>query len=184
MPRKARIQFPGAVYHLLDRGDRREPIVRDDLDRRAFYRDSSGLHLSVMSVGQLMDPAHPETSAQTTTFPPHPGTGETAGHNHTHDQQTDGTLFSPHDRREIGDVYGKAFYVAARDRKTGQVMVQRDRPSQSQENRDKHTDSATEALSSRQVKQLEEADKPTAIGEWTPLKNEIKRIEQCNCSND
>jgi len=36
MPRKARIEFPGAVYHLLDRGDRREPIVRDDVDRAAF----------------------------------------------------------------------------------------------------------------------------------------------------
>jgi REP element-mobilizing transposase RayT len=38
MPRKARIEFPGAVYHLLDRGDRREPIVRDDLDRSAFLK--------------------------------------------------------------------------------------------------------------------------------------------------
>jgi putative transposase len=36
MPRKGRIEFPGAVYHLLDRGDRREPIVRDDVDRAAF----------------------------------------------------------------------------------------------------------------------------------------------------
>ena len=26
----------GAVYHLLDRGDRREPIFRDDRDREAF----------------------------------------------------------------------------------------------------------------------------------------------------
>ncbi|MBA2435972.1 MAG: transposase, partial [Chthoniobacterales bacterium] len=34
--RKARVQFPGAVYHLLDRGDRREAIFRDDLDRRRF----------------------------------------------------------------------------------------------------------------------------------------------------
>jgi len=36
MPRKARVQFAGAVYHLLDRGDRREAIFRDDIDRRAF----------------------------------------------------------------------------------------------------------------------------------------------------
>jgi REP element-mobilizing transposase RayT len=36
MPRKARIEFPGAVYHLLDRGDHREPIVRDDADRTTF----------------------------------------------------------------------------------------------------------------------------------------------------
>lgn len=38
MARKGRIEFPGAVYHLLDRGDRREPIVRSDRDRAAFVR--------------------------------------------------------------------------------------------------------------------------------------------------
>jgi REP element-mobilizing transposase RayT len=38
MPRKARVEFPGAVYHLLDRGDRREAIVRDDLDRSLFLK--------------------------------------------------------------------------------------------------------------------------------------------------
>ncbi len=38
MPRKARVEFPGAVYHLLDRGDRREAIVRDDLDGQSFLR--------------------------------------------------------------------------------------------------------------------------------------------------
>jgi putative transposase len=36
MPRKARVEFPGAVYHLLDRGDRREAIFRDDRDREIF----------------------------------------------------------------------------------------------------------------------------------------------------
>jgi REP element-mobilizing transposase RayT len=38
MARKGRIEFPGAVYHVLDRGDRREPIVRTDNDRMAFIR--------------------------------------------------------------------------------------------------------------------------------------------------
>ena len=38
MARKGRIQFPGAVYHVLDRGDRREAIVRSDNDRTAFVR--------------------------------------------------------------------------------------------------------------------------------------------------
>jgi hypothetical protein len=33
MPRKARLEFPGAVYHLLDRGDHREPILREESDR-------------------------------------------------------------------------------------------------------------------------------------------------------
>ncbi len=36
MPRKARVEFPGAVYHVLDRGDRREAIFRDDADRVRF----------------------------------------------------------------------------------------------------------------------------------------------------
>jgi hypothetical protein len=36
MPRKARVEFDGAVYHFLDRGDRREAIFRDDRDREIF----------------------------------------------------------------------------------------------------------------------------------------------------
>jgi hypothetical protein len=36
MPRKTRVEFPGAVYHLLDRGDRREPVFRDEGDREVF----------------------------------------------------------------------------------------------------------------------------------------------------
>ena len=36
MDRKARVEFEGAVYHVLDRGDRREPIVNDDADRVRF----------------------------------------------------------------------------------------------------------------------------------------------------
>src|ERR1044072_7724001 len=38
MPRKARVEFPGAVYHLLDRGDRREAIFVNDADRENFLR--------------------------------------------------------------------------------------------------------------------------------------------------
>ena len=33
MSRPLRIEFPGAVYHVTSRGDRREPIYRDDVDR-------------------------------------------------------------------------------------------------------------------------------------------------------
>ena len=36
MARKHRIEFEGAVYHLMNRGDRREPIFKDDRDREAF----------------------------------------------------------------------------------------------------------------------------------------------------
>ena len=33
--RPLRIEFPGAVYHVTSRGDRREAIYRDDVDREA-----------------------------------------------------------------------------------------------------------------------------------------------------
>ncbi len=35
MSRPLRIEFPGAIYHVTSRGDRREPIYRDDEDRVA-----------------------------------------------------------------------------------------------------------------------------------------------------
>ena len=41
MSRPLRIEFPDAVYHVTSRGDRREPIYRDDADRR--------LHLEVLA---------------------------------------------------------------------------------------------------------------------------------------
>ena len=36
MPRKLRVQYPGAIYHVMNRGDRREPIFKDDADRQRF----------------------------------------------------------------------------------------------------------------------------------------------------
>ena len=36
MPRKLRVQYPGAIYHVVDRGDRREDIFLDDQDREQF----------------------------------------------------------------------------------------------------------------------------------------------------
>jgi REP element-mobilizing transposase RayT len=36
MPRPLRIEFEGAIYHVMNRGDRREPIFRDDADRKRF----------------------------------------------------------------------------------------------------------------------------------------------------
>jgi putative transposase len=35
MSRPLRLEFPGAIYHVTSRGDRREPIYRDDQDRAA-----------------------------------------------------------------------------------------------------------------------------------------------------
>jgi REP element-mobilizing transposase RayT len=36
MPRKLRIEYPGAIYHVINRGDRREDIFKDDSDRQRF----------------------------------------------------------------------------------------------------------------------------------------------------
>jgi putative transposase len=36
MARKLRVQYPGAIYHIMNRGDRREAVFRDDQDRKCF----------------------------------------------------------------------------------------------------------------------------------------------------
>ena len=36
MPRKPRIEYAGATYHVMSRGDRQEAIYRDDADRELF----------------------------------------------------------------------------------------------------------------------------------------------------
>ena len=36
MARKLRVEYPGAIYHVMNRGDRREPIFQDDEDRQRF----------------------------------------------------------------------------------------------------------------------------------------------------
>ena len=38
MPRKLRIKYPGVMYHLMSRGDRREKIFLDDVDRQDFVK--------------------------------------------------------------------------------------------------------------------------------------------------
>jgi len=36
MPRQLRLEYEGAIYHLMNRGDRREEIFRDSIDRSSF----------------------------------------------------------------------------------------------------------------------------------------------------
>ena len=38
VPRQIRIEYPGAIYHVLNRGDRREAIFRDDGDCHDFLK--------------------------------------------------------------------------------------------------------------------------------------------------
>jgi REP element-mobilizing transposase RayT len=38
MPRAMRVEYPGAIYHVMDRGDRREDIFVDDVDRQDLLK--------------------------------------------------------------------------------------------------------------------------------------------------
>jgi len=38
MARKVRVEFPGAVYHVMNRSNHQEPIFRDDADRNTFLK--------------------------------------------------------------------------------------------------------------------------------------------------
>jgi REP element-mobilizing transposase RayT len=38
MPRKLRIEYPGAMYHVMSRDDRREKIFLNDVDRQDFIK--------------------------------------------------------------------------------------------------------------------------------------------------
>ena len=38
MPRKIWVEFPGAIYHVMSRGDRREDIFLNDVDRQDFLK--------------------------------------------------------------------------------------------------------------------------------------------------
>ena len=42
MARRARVQFAGAIYHVLDRGDRREAIFKDGGGQPAAPNDLGG----------------------------------------------------------------------------------------------------------------------------------------------
>ena len=38
MPCQLRVQYPGAIYHVMSRGNRREKIFLDDVDRQDFIK--------------------------------------------------------------------------------------------------------------------------------------------------
>jgi hypothetical protein len=38
MSRKLRVEYPGAMYHVMSRGDRREDIFLNDVDRQDFIK--------------------------------------------------------------------------------------------------------------------------------------------------
>lgn len=42
MARKLRVENPGAIYHVMNRGDRREVIILDDAGRGVFQDGLAG----------------------------------------------------------------------------------------------------------------------------------------------
>ena len=42
MPRPLRVEYRGAIYQVMSRGDRRESIYRDDADRESFLATLGG----------------------------------------------------------------------------------------------------------------------------------------------
>jgi REP element-mobilizing transposase RayT len=42
MARKLRVEYPGAIYHVMSRGDRRQRIFRDEVDRDRFVTTLGG----------------------------------------------------------------------------------------------------------------------------------------------
>jgi len=52
MPRKLRAQYPGTIYHVVNRGDRREKIFAHDRDRQRFLQTLGG-------PGPLLSPLPP-----------------------------------------------------------------------------------------------------------------------------
>ena len=59
MARKLRVEYPGAIYHVMNRGDRREPIFQDDRDRVCFLETlpQDGLRLCAFESGAGKDVA-------------------------------------------------------------------------------------------------------------------------------
>ena len=43
MERKLRLEYPGAICHVMNRGDRRGPICKDDADRARFLETWKGV---------------------------------------------------------------------------------------------------------------------------------------------
>jgi hypothetical protein len=41
MSRKLRLQYPGGIYHVMNRGDRQENIFHEDSDRELFLETLS-----------------------------------------------------------------------------------------------------------------------------------------------
>ncbi len=51
MGRKLRVEYPGAIYHVINRGDRRELIFADNQDRQLFVEIGGGTRAAGLAGG-------------------------------------------------------------------------------------------------------------------------------------
>ena len=60
MARKVRIQYPGAIYHVMNPGDRREALFVDDNDRERFLETLTEACAKTACQGQARSEASPD----------------------------------------------------------------------------------------------------------------------------
>ena len=72
MPRKLRVEYPGAMYHLMSRGDRREDLFFDDVDRHdlretlaARLRRETTLPIKAITARRTWEPRRAATGGYT-----------------------------------------------------------------------------------------------------------------------
>ena len=63
MSRQLRIDYPGAIYHVMSRGNRRERIFRDEEDRRLFLAALEGTVSIVRTDTCLGDPVQAKSTS-------------------------------------------------------------------------------------------------------------------------
>ena len=68
MARQVRIQYPGAMYHVMSRGNRRQDIFLDDVDRQDFLKtlaeacQKTGWQEADLAFGRKRDPRKVEVA--------------------------------------------------------------------------------------------------------------------------
>lgn len=69
MARKLRIQYPGAIYHVMNRGDHQERIFCDDEDRKGCLKSVCDyVHLNPVRAG-LLRPEQPLEAYRWSSYP-------------------------------------------------------------------------------------------------------------------
>ena len=64
MPRQIRVEYAGAIYHVMSRGDRRDDIYLDDVDRREFLKTMAEAFRSRSSLFKVVNLFSPESELE------------------------------------------------------------------------------------------------------------------------